>query len=277
MLTSTSAWRRGSWCGDGAGADHEVRLGPVAVDVPHRGADQRHGARHRPRRAAARPIGPAGARERLEQPVVLDVPRRRHHDLLGVVGPLVQRPQLPTPQPRDRVPGAENRVAVRVGAPQRRVVQLEHEIVGGVLDHRRSPRGPPCARASDPRRGAPDGTRCRRSRPRQGRGACRARAPGRRCVRGRCRHRASRPRASSDRAISAALRRSVPLNTMCSSRWDTPISSGVSCTDADRTQAPNDDRPHSRHVLREYGQSVRQDGRAEGGVGAGRRAAHDRR
>ena len=32
----------------------------------------------------------------------------------------------------------------------------------------------------------------------------------------------------------------VPLNTMCSSRCETPICSRRSCTDAARTQAPND-------------------------------------
>ena len=62
------------------------------------------------------------------------------------------------------------------------------------------------------------------------------------------------------------LRRSplaVPLNTMCSSMCETPIFSRASCSDAARTHAPNATDRTPGIDLREYGQSVRQNGAAE--------------
>src|SRR5690606_13505590 len=46
------------------------------------------------------------------------------------------------------------------------------------------------------------------------------------------------PSRSSASAISRAVRRSVPLNTMCSRRWLTPISSADSYTDPAWTHTP---------------------------------------
>ena len=105
----------------------------------------------------------------------------------------------------------------------------------------RSPRESPFARARDrtvaqrrPKHDVADDVgRLRRD-------ARRARAPDTRCARATCTRRASRraPRATArSRARSGA---SVPLNTMCSSRCDTPIRSRGSCSDAARTHAPNE-------------------------------------
>src|SRR3546814_2719864 len=70
------------------------------------------------------------------------------------------------------------------------------------------------------------------------------------------------PTSSISRAMAAASRRRVPLNTMCSIRWARPFSAGVSCrvptpthrpTDADSTDgmaSVTTVRPLSRRVTR---------------------------
>jgi hypothetical protein len=55
------------------------------------------------------------------------------------------------------------------------------------------------------------------------------------------------------RAQLLAERARVPLNTMCSSRCESPIVSG-SRVATPREPMPQCNRPYSRHVLREYGQ-----------------------
>ena len=81
-------------------------------------------------------------------------------------------------------------------------------------------------------------------------------------------------RLERQRDLASRVRRAVPLNTMCSSRCDTPICSRGSCTRRRAHPGPKRDRPHSRHVLREYGQSIRQYGAAE--APAPSRACHRR-
>jgi hypothetical protein len=102
--------------------------------VPGRGGDR---CRHRraDRVGARGDRGPPGLGQGLQQRVVLDVPRRAHHDVAGVVRAAVQLAKIGHLERGHGVARAEDRVAVGMVPPQPLVVELEHEVIGRVLDH----------------------------------------------------------------------------------------------------------------------------------------------
>ncbi len=65
---------------------------------------------------------------------MLDIPRRSHNHVLRMVRPLVERTKVRSGERADCLTGAENRVAVGMLSPEPRTVQLEHQIVGRILD-----------------------------------------------------------------------------------------------------------------------------------------------
>jgi hypothetical protein len=67
--------------------------------------------------------------------IVVHVAGHGHHDVLRMVRALVQVAKVTHAERRHGVPRAENRVTVRMRAPERLVMQLEHEVVRGVIHH----------------------------------------------------------------------------------------------------------------------------------------------
>jgi len=65
-------------------------------------------------------------------------------------------------------------------------------------------------------------------------------------------------RESIDCAISSAVRRSVPLNTMCSMKCAIPLLSGDSPREPVPTQMPTDTGTHVRHFFGHHDEAVRQ-------------------
>ena len=147
------------------------------------------------------------------------------------------------PRARRGCRGAEDRVAVRMRRPQRLGVELEDEIVRRVGDavdlfEHDVPLGLEIALAEQrPADQVGENVHRQAGGPRPGRGLVAGRvAPGV-CVE-------APPRTSSASARSRALRRSVPLNTMCSSRWEIPICSRSSWALAGAEVDPHRHRAH---------------------------------
>ena len=67
---------------------------------------------------------------------MLDITSRRDDELWWMIGAPVQLLQRTNPEVPNGIARAEDRMAVGVRTPQHLVVQLEHEVVGRVLDHR---------------------------------------------------------------------------------------------------------------------------------------------
>src|SRR5579872_1237823 len=119
----------------GRRAEHDVRLRAVARDVAFRRRRWRERRGLEWRGVAVANRCPTGLVENLEQSVVIDVPRRGHHHLRRVVRSRVQLAQLAHAERTHRLAGAQDRIAVGMRAPHRLIVQLEHEIVGRVFHH----------------------------------------------------------------------------------------------------------------------------------------------
>ncbi len=119
----------------GRRTEHDVRLRTLALHVPRRGRSRPCRGHHERRSVASRDITPPRAFERLDQLLVHDIPRACDHDLRRMVGAGVKLLQLLHAELGHGLPGAQNRVSVGVRTPQLLVVQLEHEIVRRVVHH----------------------------------------------------------------------------------------------------------------------------------------------
>ena len=204
-----------------------------------RAARRRRRRRAASRRRAARRAQPVRS-STSSSCVVLDVPRRGDDELRRMIRALVQLAEgrgrrARTPSRACR--GSSSRTDARPTAPRCAARTRDRR---ACRPPSRSPRAPPSARAS---------RSVARSSGRKTRSPMTSAASRemlveharliRPCARATCRRRASRraPRATARSPARCGAR--VPLNTMCSSRCDTPICSRGSCSEAARTQAPN--------------------------------------
>ncbi len=151
----------------------------------------------------------------------------------------MQRAQVGGREPTDRLTGAEDGVAVGVIRPQPLAEQLEDLVIGACPRRWRSPPAPRCVRGRGPPPAtAAVGPRSVRTSSARGEVPHRERGPDNWCGRGWCRHRALRREPRVPGPSWRAVRRSVPLKTMCSSRCETPILIRGSWALAVRTQTP---------------------------------------
>ena len=135
VLTSARVYRRGSPC-ETPGEPKTMcvwapsrstcrTVGGVTVGAGHRGGGSD------PRGRSAQPV----SCEDLQEVIVRDVASRCHDGLRRMVGPIMEFSKVAHTQPRDALSSPEDRISVWVATPQRLVVQLEDEVIRGVLHH----------------------------------------------------------------------------------------------------------------------------------------------
>ena len=246
----------------GGAADDDVRLRALARDMspPRRFS---RGRRHHEAGGVARLAPqPPGALERCEQRVMLDVAGRGHDQLAGMIGAPVERLEVRCPQRGHRVASAEDGVTVGMLTPERVTVQLEHEVVGRIVDHRdllehHLPLEVEIRLAQQRRKDeVPDDVG----------GNVEVLVEDAGLVHGvftRCIgvERSTERLEFQRDLLGRAPRRALEHHVLEQMRDAHPVARLVQRGGAD--PGPERDRPHTRHSLREYGQSIGQHGAAE--------------
>ena len=277
MLSSDIAWRRGSPCATVGAAEDDVRLRAVALDVTPRSAAAATGAGTiEPRRVARRCVQSTRcARSASSSASCSTLPGGGDDELRGMIRALVQRAKIRRRAARRPCPacrGSSSRTGARPTAPRCAARRRDRR---ACRPPSRSPRARPSARDRDRCRAAAD----RKTRSPMHVGGLRQMLVEharliRPCARATCTRRATRraPRAPARSRCARAARRALEHHVLEQVRHAHLLARLVQRRRAH--PGPKRDRPHSRHGLREYGQSIGQHGAAE--APAPSRGAHSR-
>src|SRR6202789_2856885 len=106
-----------------------MRLRTLPLDMRGRRWGRNGRRRGEPIRGTTGHSRPAGLFEHGKQPVVIDTAGGRKYCLTRVIRPLVERAEVTNAERGHGVARPQNGVAVRVCAPEGRVVQLEDEVI----------------------------------------------------------------------------------------------------------------------------------------------------